>query len=89
MVKTRYKEWIFERNANKGGVRGAGTTPFTEEQMKWLEMIRDYIAINASFHVDALKSGEFNKLGGTAKYYSLFGSQWKDIIIELNQKLVA
>ena len=62
---------------------------FSEEQMKWLEMIRDYIAINASFQVDALKSGEFNKMGGTAKYYSLFGSQWKDIINELNQKLVA
>lgn len=89
MVRTRYKEWIFERNANKGGVRGAGNAPFTEEQMKWLKMIRDYIAINASFQVDALKSGEFNKLGGTAKYYSLFGSQWKDIINELNQKLVA
>ena len=89
MVRTRYKEWIFDRNANKGGVRGAGNAPFTEEQMKWLEMIRDYIAINASFQVDALKSGEFNKLGGTAKYYSLFGSQWKDIINELNQKLVA
>ena len=89
MVKTRYKEWIFERNANKGGVRGVGTEPFSEEQMKWLEMIRDYIAINASFQVDALKSGEFNKMGGTAKYYSLFGSQWKDIINELNQKLVA
>ena len=89
MVRTRYKEWIFERNANKGGVRGVGTEPFSEEQMKWLEMIRDYIAINASFQVDALKSGEFNKMGGTAKYYSLFGSQWKDIINELNQKLVA
>lgn len=88
-VRARYKDWIFSKNKNKGGERGAASEPFTPEQLKWLEMIRDYIAKNANLEPQALESGIFKKNGGAAKYCRLFGDKWETIIDELNYTLVA
>ena len=89
LVRKNYKEWIFERNRNKKGARGASNEPFTPEQMEWLELIRDYIAVNASFPMSALQYGEFNNRGGGQKFYMLFGEQGEIIINEMNYKLAA
>lgn len=88
-VRRRYKDWMFDKNKNKGGVRGASSEPFSSEQMAWLEMIRDYIAKNASMKVEALELGVFKKNGGAAKFFRLFGNQWEIIINEMNDALVA
>lgn len=88
-VRRRYKDWMFDKNKNKGGMRGASSEPFTSEQMAWLEMIRDYIAKNASMKVEALELGLFKKNGGAAKFFRLFGNQWEIIINEMNEALVA
>ncbi len=88
-VRLRYKNWIFSKNENKNGKRGTSNSPFTTEQLSWLEMIRNYIAKNASFDVEALKTGTFLQNGGPDKYYHLFGDQWETIINELNKYLVA
>ena len=89
LVRKNYKEWIFERNRNKKGARGASNEPFTPEQMEWLELIRDYIAVNASFPMSALQYGEFNNRGGGQKFYMLFGEQGEVIINEMNYTLAA
>lgn len=88
-VRSRYRDWIFSKNKNKGGERGAASEPFTPEQLKWLEIIRDYIAKNANLQPQALESGIFKKNGGAAKYCRLFGDKWETIIDELNYALVA
>lgn len=88
-VRFRYRDWMFSMNKNKAGERGASTAPFTPEQMTWLEMIRDYIAKNASIQVRALEAGLFKKNGGAAKYCRLFGDKWESIINELNYALIA
>ncbi len=88
-VRLRYKNWIFSKNENKKGKRGTSNSPFTTEQLSWLEMIRNYIAKNASFDVEALKTGTFLQNGGPGKYFQLFGDQWESIINELNKYLVA
>lgn len=89
LVGKNYKDWIFERNKNKQGERGAGSEPFTAEQMQWLELIRDYIAVNASISPQAMRSGKFMEMGGSSKFAAIFGSQAKSILIELNSKLAA
>lgn len=89
LVRKNYKEWIFERNQNKQGTRGAGNTPFTAEQMQWLELIKEYIAINASIIPQAFRFGKFLEMGGGVKYAQVFGSEAKQILNELNSRLVA
>lgn len=89
LVRNNYKQWIFERNKNKQGERGAGKEPFSPEQLQWLELIRDYIAVNASITPQALRSGRFFELGGGPKFASLFKDEAKKILDEMNTKLAA
>jgi type I site-specific restriction endonuclease len=67
----------------------AGTLKYTEEQVQWLRMIKDYIA--ASFHVDKedFELDPFNKQGGLGKMWQLFGEETDVLINELNESLVA
>jgi type I restriction enzyme R subunit len=82
LVRQRFQEWVFKRHA--------GDAPkFTEEQMNWLQMIRDHIA--TSFHVapDDLDLSPFDAHGGLGKFYQLFGAKYEALLNELNEGLVA
>ncbi len=81
-VDRNFQEWIFKKNAGKHN-------SFSEEQMEWLRMIKDYIA--GSFHVDKddFDLDPFNKNGGLSKFYKLFGTDYEEIIDEMNEVLVA
>lgn len=63
--------------------------PFTEEQMRRLRMIKDFIA--GSFHVekDDFELDPFNKQGGLGRFYQLFKEDYEKILDELNEVLVA
>lgn len=80
-VDKNFQDWVFKKQA--------GAVKFTEEQMQWLRMIKDYIA--GSFHVeiDDFELDPFNKNGGLGKMWQLFGEQTDKIIEELNEVLVA
>ena len=80
-VDTNFKNWVFKQQA--------GSLKFTEEQMNWLRMIKDYVA--NSFHVakDDFELDPFNKNGGLGKMWQLFGDQTESIIEELNEVLAA
>ena len=84
-VHARFKAWVFEKNRNTS----ESNRPFTEEQMQWLRLIRDHIAVNASISIDAIKMGQFHQLGGVVKFYRLFGNNCKELLNELNIELVA
>ncbi|MDE5988695.1 MAG: DEAD/DEAH box helicase family protein [Duncaniella sp.] len=88
-VRLKYKDWLFEKNKNKGGARGADTVPFTAEQLSWLEMIRDFIAKNGSIEPEDFDYGDFLVNGGFDKFYSLFKDKYEIIINELNEALAA
>ncbi|OUN01596.1 MAG: restriction endonuclease subunit R [Firmicutes bacterium ZCTH02-B6] len=82
VVRQRFQEWVFKRHH--------GDAPkFTEEQMHWLHMIRDHIA--TSFHItpEDLELAPFDRQGGLGRFYQLFGQEYKDILNELNEGLVA
>jgi type I restriction enzyme R subunit len=80
-VDRNFQDWVFKKQA--------GTLKFTEEQMQWLRMIKDYVA--NSFHVDKedFELDPFNKNGGLGKMWQLFGDKTDEIINELNEVLAA
>lgn len=80
-VDAKFKEWVFKQQA--------GNLKFTEEQMNWLRMIKDYVT--GSFHVekDDFELDPFNKNGGLGKMWALFGENTDKIIEELNEVLAA
>jgi type I restriction enzyme R subunit len=77
-----FKDWLFKQNAGQHN-------KFTEEQMQWLRMIKDYVA--NSFHVgkEDFELDPFNKNGGLGKMWQLFGEKTEEIINELNEVLAA
>ncbi|MCW3464234.1 type I restriction endonuclease subunit R [Chitinophaga nivalis] len=82
VVDKNFQTWVFKKQAGT-------TTKFTEEQMQWLRMIKDYVA--ASFHLDKedFELDPFNRNGGLGKMWQLFGEKTDEIIEELNEVLAA
>ena len=80
-VDKNFQDWVFKKQA--------GTLKFTEEQMQWLRMIKDYVA--NSFHIerDDFDLSPFNAQGGLGKMWKLFGEKTDEIIEELNEVLAA
>jgi len=81
-VDKNFRTWVFEKQR--------GNAPkFTEEQMQWLRMIKDYVA--NSFHIDRedFDLSPFNAQGGLSKMWQLFGEKTDVIISELNEALAA
>jgi type I restriction enzyme R subunit len=81
-IDDNFKNWIFKQNAGQHN-------RFTPEQMDWLRMIKDHL-IN-SYHIEKedFEYTPFDSLGGIGKFYQLFGADYENLIIELNEKLVA
>ncbi|WP_425801229.1 DEAD/DEAH box helicase family protein [Desulfitobacterium sp. Sab5] len=81
IIDKNFQEWVFRKQA--------GPLKFTAEQMEWLRMIKDHIAM--SFHLDKedLDYAPFDAQGGLGKLWQLFGDQTEEIIAELNEGLVA
>jgi type I restriction enzyme R subunit len=81
-VDKNFQTWVFKKQAGT-------TTKFTEEQMQWLRMIRDYVA--NSFHVEKedFELDPFNKQGGLGRFYQLFKEDYEKILEELNEVLAA
>ncbi|MBK7372610.1 MAG: hypothetical protein IPJ09_14435 [Saprospiraceae bacterium] len=80
-VDKNVQDWVFRKQAE--------TLKFTEEQMQWLRMIKDYVA--NSFHIDRddFDLSPFIANGGLTKMWNLFGDQTDEIINELNEALAA
>ena len=81
-VNRNFQRWIMKKNAGKHN-------RFTEDQMNWLQMLKDHIA--SSFHVefDDLDYTPFDAQGGKGKMWQLFGDEMNTIIDEMNEALAA
>lgn len=80
-VKQKFQAWVFDKNSGHG--------QFSDEQMEWLRMIRDHIAVSAHIEADELELTPFDKKGGLGKFYQLFGEEYEQILKEMNYVLVA
>ena len=81
-VDKNFQEWIFTKNAGKHNA-------FTEVQMQWLRMMKDYVANSFSIDKDDFDLSPFNAEGGLSKMWQLFGDETDGIIKELNEVLAA
>jgi type I site-specific restriction endonuclease len=73
-------------------LQSAGRAPgekFNEEQMQWLQMIRDHISSSFHFERNDLEMAPFDSRGGLGKTFQLFGADMDGLIDEMNAELAA
>ena len=81
-VRRNFQTWIMKHHAGN-------PDKFSEEQMAWLQMIRDYIANSYHIERDDLELAPFDGKGGLGKMYQLFGAEMDNVLNELNEVLAA
>lgn len=67
----------------------AGALKFTEEQMRWLRMLKDHVVTSFHVELDDLDYTPFDREGGRGRMYQLFGDRMGEIMEELNEALAA
>jgi len=80
-VNYNFMRWTMAKNA--------GNVHFTDEQMNWLRMVKDFIASSLAITPDDLNLAPFNRHGGLGKFYSLFGDGYEALLDEINLALAA
>jgi type I restriction enzyme R subunit len=80
-VRERFVGWMAQQE-NKG-------RKFNEQQVKWLEMMRDHIATSVEVEVDDFDASPFAQEGGLGRASVLFGKELAKVIAELNEALAA
>lgn len=81
-VTQRFNLWI-------GRQINAGRT-FTEDQMHWLEAIRDYLAVNVEIApADLVRDNPFSAWGGGVAARQVFGPELHGLLDELSEALAA
>ena len=80
-VDSRFSNWL--------KTQGESGRVFTQEQLTWLEMIKEHIATSVSIGIDDFELAPFHEKGGAVKADSLFERQLDKLLEELNEVLVA
>lgn len=80
-INKNFQTWIFKQQA--------GTTKYNEEQMEWLQLIKDHVATSLEVDTADLENTLFAERGGLSKFFKLFGNEYETLITELNKTLVA
>jgi type I restriction enzyme R subunit len=80
-VQERFNEWLMDKA--KSGIT------FKDEQLAWLNLIREHIATAISIEPEDLELSPFNQRGGLGKAHQLFGEQLTMLLNELNNVLAA
>lgn len=83
-VEERFQKWLDDNHA-KG-------MQFSDDQLTWLKMIKDFVAVNGSIQFDgeitSFELPPFSDKGGIFKAHEVFGGQLEQITNELNSYLV-
>ena len=80
-VNYNFMQWTLRRNA--------GAVHFTDEQMEWLRLVKDHIAVSLSIEPSDLDLNPFDRKGGLGRFYEVFGENYEAILKEMNIELVA
>lgn len=81
-VRKNFQDWIMTYHAGSN-------EKFNEQQMHWLQAIRDHIASSCHFEKDDLDMTPFDAKGGLMGMYQQFGDKMDWVIEQLNRELVA
>ena len=79
-VRERFDGWL--------AMQQTAGRDFTDEQVRWLEAIRDHVAGSVSIDMGDFELAPFTQRGGLGKAYELFGEQLEGLLEELNLELV-
>lgn len=79
-VNYNFMQWTLRRNA--------GAVHFTDEQMEWLRLNKDHIAVSISIEPEDLDLSPFDRKGGLGRFYEVFGADYEAILQEMNIELV-
>ena len=79
-VRERFQGWL--------AMQETAGRAFTDEQVRWLEDIRDHIAGSVSMEMGDFQYAPFNQQGGLSKAYDLFRDDLPALLEELNGALV-
>jgi type I restriction enzyme R subunit len=80
-VRARFESWMTAQ-ANRGQT-------FTEQQVRWLEMMRDHVAASLEMSVEDFDGVPFAQEGGLGRASQVFGANLGPLIRELNEVLAA
>lgn len=80
-VNYNFMQWTLRKNA--------GAIHFSEEQMKWLRLIKEHIITSLSIVPSDLDLTPFDRHGGLSAFYDAFGDEYEKILMEMNEELVA
>ena len=80
-VNYNFMQWTLRCNA--------GAVHFTDEQMEWLRLVKDHIAVSLSIEPSDLDLNPFDRKGGLGRFYEVFGENYEAILTEMNIELVA
>jgi type I restriction enzyme R subunit len=80
-VRARFEAWMAQQE-NRGRT-------FTDEQRRWLEMMRDHIATSLEMTVEDLDFAPFAEAGGRGRAAQVFGEELREVLDELNGALAA
>ena len=76
IVDYNFMRWTLTKNAGNGN---EGNGHFTDEQMKWLRMIKDFIANSMAITTEDFSYTPFVDNGGLGKFHSLFGADYSNL----------
>jgi type I restriction enzyme R subunit len=80
-VDANFQNWVFAKNA--------GPIHFTAEQINWLRMIKEFIAVSLCITRDDFGLPPFDAKGGLGRFYELFGDGCEKLLDEMNLALTA
>lgn len=78
-VDKRFSEWL-ARQREQG-------TAFTQEQLNWLEKIKEHISTSVEIIPDDFENAPFEQLGGLGRAAKVFGNKFDKILKELNENV--
>ncbi len=81
-VHERFDRWLVQQENLRG-------QPFTAEQRRWLELIRDHVAANFAIQPDDFDYAPFTEQGGYGRAFKVFGPELRPLLDQLNEALVA
>ena len=79
-VRERFQGWL--------AMQETAGRAFTDEQLRWLEAIRNHIAGSVSIGMEDFQYAPFNQNGGLARAYAVFGDELAGLLENLNGVLV-
>ena len=81
-TERRFADWLARQTQLRG-------EPFNEDQLKWLELIRDTIANSLTIERQDFEFGQLFKFGGWGRANKVFGGGLNPLLQDLNKELAA